>query len=182
MIGEKFAKSEVSCWKHVVVGYSKCNAHETSWRSGLAKKKKDLQAEIRNKVEMCDHDVPVIALGGGSIDPAPPVATEVDSSDGFEALWRFVEAAEPLDTSTLQPFEGADVKWQKIIDAKDEAELRAKAAMIWVAVMFKLTLLLVAMFWRSYLLNPTPTPTPTPTPIPTPTPSPSPSPNLNPIQ
>jgi len=152
MIGEKFAKSEVSCWKHVVVGYSKCNAHETSWRSGLAKKKKDLQAEIRNKVEMCDHDVPVIALGGGSIDPAPPVATEVDSSDGFEALWRFVEAAEPLDTSTLQPFEGADVKWQKIIDAKDEAELRAKAAMIWVAVMFKLTLLLVAMFWRSYLL------------------------------
>ena len=29
---------------------------------------------------MCDHDVPVIALGGGSIDPAPPVATEVDSS------------------------------------------------------------------------------------------------------
>eukprot|EP00964_Phaeocystis_antarctica_P064554 scaffold38839_cov64-Phaeocystis_antarctica.AAC.7 len=34
------------------------------------------QAEIRNKVEMCDHDVPVIALGGGSIDPAPPVATE----------------------------------------------------------------------------------------------------------
>jgi len=38
------------------------------------------QAEIRNKVDMCDHDVPVIALGGGSIDPAPPVATEVDSS------------------------------------------------------------------------------------------------------
>ena len=29
---------------------------------------------------MCDHDVPVIALGGGSIDPAPPVATEVDGS------------------------------------------------------------------------------------------------------
>ena len=38
---------QVSCWKHVVVGYSKCNAHETSWRSGLAKKKKDLQAERR---------------------------------------------------------------------------------------------------------------------------------------
>jgi len=120
MIGEKFAKAEASCWKHVVVAYSKCNAHETSWRSGLAKKKKDLQAEIRSKVEMCDHDVPVIALGGGSIDPAPPVATEVDSSDGFEALWRFVQEAAPLDTSTLQPFEGADVKWQKIIDAKDE--------------------------------------------------------------
>lgn len=36
-----------------------------------------------------------------------------------------------LDTSKLQPFEGADVKWQKIIDAKDEAELRAKARRGW---------------------------------------------------
>ena len=35
---------------------------------------------------MCDHDVPVIALGGGSIDPAPPVATEVDGSLEPETL------------------------------------------------------------------------------------------------
>merc|ERR1719198_957861 len=110
-----------------------------------------MQAEIRAKVG-CDVDVPVIALGGGSIEPAPPVASETDPKDGFEALWRFIEDAKPLDTSVLLPFEGADVKWQKIIDQKDEAELRAKAAMIWVAVMFKLGLLLVAMFWRSYLL------------------------------
>merc|ERR1719198_942457 len=110
-----------------------------------------MQAEIRAKVG-CDVDVPVIALGGGSIEPAPPVASETDPKDGFEALWRFVEEGDPLDTSKLQPFEGADVKWQKIIDAKDEAELRAKAAMIWVAVMFKLALLLGALFWRSWLL------------------------------
>mgnify|MGYP001310567116 CR=1 FL=1 len=49
MIGEKFAKSEVSPWKHVIVGYSKCNAHETSWRSGLPNKKKALQAEMRRR-------------------------------------------------------------------------------------------------------------------------------------
>ena len=152
MIGEKFAKAEKSVWKHVVVCYSKCNAHETSWRSGLAKKKKDLQAEIRNKIETCDVDVPVLALGGGSIEPAPPVATEVDASDGLEALWKFVESAEPLDTSSLQPFEGADVKWQKIIDQKDEAELRAKAALIWLAVLFKFGMLAIALFWRSWLL------------------------------
>jgi len=154
MIGEKFEKAGEgsSCWRHVIVGYSKCNEHETSWRSGLAGKKAALQAEIRKKVESCDVDVPVIALGGGTIEPAPPVATEPDTSDGYEALWRFVEEAPTLDTSKLQPFEGPDVKWQKIIDAKDEAEFRAKAAMIWVAVMFKLCLLLVAMFWRAYLL------------------------------
>ena len=64
-----------------------------SWRSGLAAKKKALQAEIRKKVETCDVDVPVIALGGGTIEPAPPVATEADASDGYEALWRFAEEA-----------------------------------------------------------------------------------------
>lgn len=152
MVGEKFAKAEKSVWNNVVICYSKCNAHETSWRSGLAKKKLAMQAEIRNKVETCDVDVPVLALGGGSIDPAPPMASEVDAADGLEALWKFLDSAEPVDTSTLQPFEGADAKWQKIVDQKDEAELRAKAAFIWLAVLFKFTMLATALFWRSWLL------------------------------
>ena len=43
-----------------------------------------------------------------------------------------------LDTSQLLPFEGADVKWQKMVKAKDQAEAQAKAAIIYVAVMIKL--------------------------------------------
>merc|ERR1719291_1571536 len=35
MAGEKFAKSGGDVWKHVIVGYSKCNCHESTWRSGL---------------------------------------------------------------------------------------------------------------------------------------------------
>ena len=33
MVSEKFAKAETSVWKNVVVAYSKCNAHETSWQT-----------------------------------------------------------------------------------------------------------------------------------------------------
>ena len=38
------------------------------------------------------------------------------------------EGAEALDTSELQPFEGADVKWQKMITERDQAEAKALAA------------------------------------------------------
>ena len=40
------AAAEGSVWEHVVVGYSKCNAHETSWRSGLETKKATLQKAL----------------------------------------------------------------------------------------------------------------------------------------
>ena len=40
MIDEKFVKAGRSVWDHVIVGYSKCNAFETSWRSGLEGTKK----------------------------------------------------------------------------------------------------------------------------------------------
>ena len=64
----------------------------------------------------------------------------------------FLDAAPPLDTSQLQPFEGADVKWQKLIDSRDEAEAKAKAALIYLAVLFKLFLLTTLLFWRHMML------------------------------
>ena len=82
-----------------------------------------MQATIREKLASCDIDVPVLALGGGTIDPKPPSA---EMTDDFEELWEFVCAAQPLDTTRIQPFEGADVKWQKIIDAKESAEAQAR--------------------------------------------------------
>ena len=145
MVDEKFAKAGTSVWKHVVLGYSKCNNFETSWRSGLEGKKKSLQATIKEKIKGCDVDVPVLALGGGEIEPAPP---SQDEHDGLERLWEFIDAAEGLDTAQLQPFEGADVKWQKMIDAKDKAESQAKAALIYVAVLLKMFVLGTLLFWR----------------------------------
>ena len=93
--------------------------------------------------------LPVLNLGGGEIEPPPPNA---DEADGLEKLWEFIESASPLDTSQLQPFEGADVKWQKMIDARDEAEAKAKAALIYVAVLLKLGMLLATLFWRHAML------------------------------
>ena len=149
MVSEKFAKAETSVWKNVVVAYSKCNAHETSWRSELASKKAKMQSTIREKLASCEIDVPVLALGGGTIDPKPPSA---EMTDDFEELWEFVCAAQPLDTTRIQPFEGADVKWQKIIDAKESAEAQAKAALIYFVVMLKVALLIVSLFWRHFLV------------------------------
>ena len=108
-----------------------------------------MQATIREKLASCDIDVPVLALGGGTIDPKPPSA---EMTDDFEELWEFVCAAQPLDTTRIQPFEGADVKWQKLIDSRDEAEAKAKAALIYLAVLFKLFLLTTLLFWRHMML------------------------------
>ena len=108
-----------------------------------------MQATIREKLASCDIDVPVLALGGGTIDPKPPSA---EMTDDFEELWEFVCAAQPLDTTRIQPFEGADVKWQKIIDAKESAEAQAKAALIYFVVMLKVALLVVSLFWRHFLV------------------------------
>lgn len=91
----------------------------------------------------------MIALGGGEIEPPPP---SQDESDGFEKLWEFVCDAKPLDTSKLQPFEGADVKWQKLIDERDAAAAEAKAAMIYGYVMIKVALLTCLLFWRHMML------------------------------
>jgi len=173
MIDEKFAKTEQSVWENVVVAYSKCNAHETTWRNNLNGKKRQLQEEIRNKVPNCTVDVPIIALGGGQfraeeengrsrgqsrsrsrsphrrLHEAPAITA---ATDGFEAFWDIIEKARPLDTSRLQPFEGPDKKWEKIIEARDAAEARAKAAVIYVSVVTKLALLLGVLFWRAFFL------------------------------
>jgi len=150
MVDEKFAKAGQSVWEHVVIGYSKCNAHETSWRSGLEGKKKSLQQSIKAQVAGASEiDVPVLALGGGEIEPPPP---SQDESDGLEKLWAFLENAKPLDTSNLMPFEGADVKWQKLIDARDEAEQKAKAALIYVLVLVKVAAIVCGLFCRHHFL------------------------------
>ena len=129
---------------------AQCNAFETTWRASLSTKKENLRKSIREKITSCSNAaLPVLNLGGGEIEPPPPNA---DEADGLEKLWEFIESASPLDTSQLQPFEGADVKWQKMIDARDEAEAKAKAALIYVAVLLKLGMLLATLFWRHAML------------------------------
>lgn len=148
-VDEKFAKAGRSVWENVVIGYSKCNAHETTWRSGLESKRAAIQKTLRDKIPSCKVDVPVLPLGGGEIEPAPPSQGE---DDGMEQLWQFVASATPIDTSNLQPFEGVDVKWEKMVQAKDEAEARAKAAVIWTVVMLKISVLSAGLFWRHMML------------------------------
>jgi len=150
MVGEKFAKAETSVWKNVVIAYSKCNEHETSWRAGIAKKKAALAERIKEAIPQCDVTLPVVSLGGGELDPPAPSAPS--ATKGYEELWDFLQAAPPLDTSKLQPFEGSDVKWQKMIDEKNEAEARALAAMTHMRVIGVLLVLAGFLFWRALIL------------------------------
>ena len=104
MVDEKFAKTAGggrSVWEHVVVAYSKCNAHDLTWRSGLAAKKAALQQAVRQKIPSCLVDVPVLALGGATLEPPPPASTHPEG-DGFAELWAFLEAPPPLDCAELR--------------------------------------------------------------------------------
>lgn len=165
MIDQKFAKCNQSVWKNTVIAYSKCNEHETSWRSRLDTKKRELRTCIQENLPSCTVDIPVIALGGLTVQhrPAgeegrsrsrsPRRSVGGSASPGsFEELWRFIETTTPLETRNLQPYEGDAVKWQRIIDARDDAEARAKAASIYLVVVTKLAILFAFLFWRSYLI------------------------------
>ena len=51
-------------------------------------------------------------LAGADLeDESRPKELSAAAAAGFEALWRFVDDASPVDTSQLQPFEGIDAKW-----------------------------------------------------------------------
>lgn len=169
MVDQKFAKASENVWEHVAIAYTKCNTHDLSWRSGLALKKSQQQQAIRQKVAGCDVNVPIFALGGPTLR-AESRDTADASRDGsrsrsrsprrgaatgptdFDLLWDLLGNAGSLDTSKLQPFAGVDVRWQSIIDAKNIAEARAKAATIYMSVVFRLSVILVALAWRAYLI------------------------------
>uniref|UniRef100_A0A7S3U2M3 G domain-containing protein n=1 Tax=Strombidinopsis acuminata TaxID=141414 RepID=A0A7S3U2M3_9SPIT len=155
MIGEKFAATGDghSVWHHVIVGYSKCNAHDRSWTNQLTKKKADLQAAIRARIPSCNVDVPVVTLGGATLTNSnAQSAWLAKEKEGFDVLWNFLQEANELDCTKLQPFEGADVKWEKMVRAKDRAEAQARASLVYAVVLAKLAAFFVFLFWRAYML------------------------------
>lgn len=68
----------------------------------------------------------MITLGGAKIKNSGVSASSLDKEkEGFDALWSFLQSAGHLDCTKLRPFEGADVKWEKMVKAKDRAEAQA---------------------------------------------------------
>lgn len=106
LVDEKFAKNARSVWDHVIIGYSKCNAHDTGWRAGLERKQEAMRKAIQQTIPQCKAELPVVPLGAGEIEPAAPASA--DHAAHLEKLWEFMAALAdtPLDTRELQPFEG----------------------------------------------------------------------------
>jgi len=148
MIDEKFAGQPI--WENVIVAYTKCNAHENAWKAALASKKTDLQAEIKKQFKGCEVDVPVIAVGGAREDTSEPTRDKA-----FDELWEFLEKSKPIDTTHLQPFDGAAwKKFESVICARDEALARADSAMVYMNVVFKLAVVFAFFLLRSVLVPP----------------------------
>jgi len=154
MIDEKFAETQEQVWKHVIVAYSKCNPHDSSWRAGMAKKKKALLAKMHEEFPKSKGiDIPILALGGGILGNPDGSAVETSLSEGdFEELWNLIDSATVLDTTKIEPFKGIDSKYQEMIEAKESAEARAKAALIWFTVVFKVGIVCCALFFRAFML------------------------------
>jgi len=159
MVHEKFAKAGHSVWDHVIIGYSKCNAHETTWRANFQGKASQLREAVRKAIKKkCGEsaevtaDFPVIPLGAGELEPSGPSNDE--HVKNLERLWEELDKRKdsPLDTTDLQPFDGADKKWEKLINEKEAAEQKAKAALIYVIVCTKLASLLGILMLRNHIL------------------------------
>ena len=161
MVDTKFAKAGTSVWEHVVIAYSKCNDFETTWRSGLDGKKREIQQMLRRVFALCDCDVPVLALGGAE-------SSERDSLEGladgeFDRLYKILLGSAALDTRNLAPFEGTAERFRKIVHERDSARARNKAVLIYGIVCLKLATLLLGLgirhsmsfsVMRLVLLNP----------------------------
>merc|ERR1719310_2241678 len=75
-----------------------------------------------------------------------------EDEDGFEELWEFIAKAGSLDCTQLEPFEGVDVKWEKLIKERDVAEQKFKASKVYLKVMLELVSLFAFMFVRVFLV------------------------------
>ena len=149
MIDEKFGPS---VWKNVVVAYSQCNHHtEASWKADIESKKSELQREIKAQIPGCDVEVPVLALGGGL--KRGDYITRLEEESEFGLLWGEIDAAVPIATRHLRPFEGAHwQQYEKVVEQHDEAVFRAEAAGVYITVLLKLSMVLGFLFYRSALL------------------------------
>lgn len=80
---------ETSVWNNVVIAYSKCNEHESTWRAGLAQKKLSLQQLIR-EISGTSVEVPVFTLGGAEAESSAENAGALPTfSDSVAYVLRF---------------------------------------------------------------------------------------------
>lgn len=114
MLEEMFSETDGAVWSHVVVGFSKCNTHETTWRAKFEDKCTELQTLVKS-VTRCTVDVPVLPLGGSELADAPcagDAATELCNQ--CDVLWRTISDMGQLDTTRLRAHDGA--QWVKLDD------------------------------------------------------------------
>lgn len=51
------------------------------------------------------------------------ITDSISGNAEFERLWKFFEECKGVETTHLQPFEGIDRKWEKLIQEKDAQQV-----------------------------------------------------------
>jgi predicted GTPase len=149
-IDAKFKDAGVDVWDHVMIGYSKCNAHVEDWRANLDKKIKNMQAAIRQRIPTCKKDVPIVPLGGMTGDGKEPIGRP-DQNDGFNKVWYFVNTSKNLPTKDVKPFKGIAEKHKDAVLLADEERRKRRILETYLSVMVQVALLL-ALFLFRYIL------------------------------
>ena len=95
---------------------------------------------IRTSFPHCEVDVPVIALGGVTVEGAqskeggtprrsPRGLERHGAKSDFDVLWEILQTVTPLDTQRLQPFDGAAwEQYEAVINERDEVRAQMNAA------------------------------------------------------
>lgn len=151
----KFHEVGSAVWDHVIIGYSKCNEFEDTWRANFQRKKTELQQTIKEKIPSCKIDIPIVALGGLKNDQKKVEGKPgSEENTGFEQLWKFLsdEKKGNLSTESLMPFKGIQEVLRDEILARDEALHQVALLNIYTDVMFKLLLFLMFLFIRNGIL------------------------------
>eukprot|EP00756_Hemistasia_phaeocysticola_P040366 Hpha_TRINITY_DN16859_c2_g3::TRINITY_DN16859_c2_g3_i1::g.152568::m.152568 len=157
-----FKKVGRDVWSHVVIGYSRVDEEQRTWRAGMEDKKKDLQAKLRKQTESfdspCKVDVPILPLSsyqsapgdshvlGRSVFSTQDSKTTWSHADSLETLWKMLQEAGDLPTGDLNVFEGLGMqlktaikardKWARIASARKNYTWTALVLAIWGIIVF----------------------------------------------
>jgi GTPase SAR1 family protein len=143
----KFKAEGHNVWNHVMIGYTKCNATDKTWRGDFETKGKTLQKAIKQEISSCDVEVPFFALGGLQ----DPDAKEVGVNDGFERIWDFIKERPQLPTRNLKEYEAVGVRIQRLIKERNEANHRARMGEVYMGVVLQLFAVLFFLMFRAVL-------------------------------
>jgi hypothetical protein len=143
-----FSQANRDVWRHVIIGFSRCDPADRGWRTDLQVKIEELQAEVRRRFPNCQVNIPVIPLSGAD-EPGQDISQE----HNFERLWDFLQKSPDLLTANLQEFEGLNMKLRRVVKERDALQRLNDMRKNFLPVACNVILGLMCLYMRPDFLN-----------------------------